>query len=152
RQACGQLWQEALANLDRLNKRASLERSATSPVFTDEAWDELLSLAKDLRTLWSCPTTEDRDRKEILRSLVSRVVVEEKREGFVRLTIHGADGGRQTRLEVNLPTPYAGRRIRELTGLSPRDIAAKLNEEGLRTQKGKLWSAPVVLARLPEAV
>ncbi len=42
------------------------------------------------------------------------------------------------------------RRIRELTasGLHPRAIAERLNQDGLKTRQGRRWSAELVAARL----
>ena len=43
---------------------------------TGEQKNALLSLAKDLPSLWGSPTTQDKDRKRILRLLVKDITVE----------------------------------------------------------------------------
>lgn len=149
KEKCETLWQEALAELARLELRASSEPVAVDPVFTEEAWNELLILATDITAIFNAPTTENRDRKEIVRTLADRGVVEKQSDDVICVTIRRADGEPDVRLEVKL-VKYAYRMIAELaaSGLEPAEIARRLNEEGLCTHKGQPWSERTVGRRI----
>ena len=62
-------------------------------------------LGKDLGRVWSAPTTTDRDRKELLRTLLAEVLVDVDRPAaHVCLTLRWR-GGALTELQVPLPRP-----------------------------------------------
>ena len=62
-------------------------------------------LGKDLGRVWSAPTTTDRDRKELLRTLLAEVLVNVDRPAArVCLTLRWR-GGALTELQVPLPRP-----------------------------------------------
>jgi hypothetical protein len=127
--------QEALAELKRLERRVRSGLASADPVFTDEAWTELLALSQNIAGILSAPTTEHRDRKELFRTLWDCAVLE-KRDDKVIVTLRRADGGPDTSGDVKL-MKYAYRMIAELSakGLPAAEIARRLNEEGLRTHK-----------------
>jgi hypothetical protein len=61
----------ALAAVEReRGKLAALEQARPAPL-TDDERTALTRLARDLPRLWNAPTTTDRDRKELLRTLVA---------------------------------------------------------------------------------
>ena len=63
----------------------------------------LLALGRDVRQAWSAPTTTDRDRKELLRTLIEEVtIVVERAEYRARLAVRW-HSGEITWLEVALP-------------------------------------------------
>src|SRR4051794_32521300 len=82
-------------------KLAALERARPAPL-TDDERVALTRLARDLPKVWTAPSTTDRDRKELLRTLVGDVIV----------TVHAAErradvelcweGGARTHLSVRL--------------------------------------------------
>jgi len=57
-------------------------------------------LGGDLRKVWNAPTTTDRDRKELLRTLLEEVILNLKRtEGHAQLTLRWR-GGVITALDI----------------------------------------------------
>ncbi len=103
-------------------------------------------LAADIPALWAAPTTTMAERKEILRQIVQRVVVDAHGASErVRVVIEWV-GGAHTEGEVIRPVarleqlsyyPRLCERVRVLAaqGLSTATIAARLNAEGYRPPK-----------------
>ena len=118
--------------------------------------NERRRLARDLPRVWNAPTTTDRDRKELLRTLVRDVIV----------TVHAAErradvelcweGGARTELSVRLNVRGPERRrlpddtvelIRRLAAHHPdQQIAAILARNGHRTGTGLAFTAARVRA------
>jgi excisionase family DNA binding protein len=107
-----------------------------------------------LPRLWNAATTSDRDRKELLRTLITEItitVIEEPRRAAIE--IHW-EGGARTELEVRLWRRGAKRSctpedtielIRRLAVHHPdNQIASILNNQGRRTGTGLLFSEPRV--------
>jgi hypothetical protein len=106
------------------------------------------ALAEDIPALWQAPTTTAADRKEIVRCLVERVVVQVQPDSAaVAVTIHW-QGGSTTEHAVVRPV----RRYEQLgnweellgrivalrqEGQTAVAVAARLNQEGYRTPKGR---------------
>src|SRR4051812_16270712 len=143
--------EDALAAVEReQGKLAALEQARPAPL-TDDQRAALARLARDLPRLWNAPTTTDRDRKELLRTLVRDVIV----------TAHRADkradveicweGGARTELTVRLNARGPERRrlpedtvelIRRLAAHHPDDqIASILSKNGHRTGTGLTFTA-----------
>jgi len=110
----------------------------------------LMSLARDLPTVWDAPSTDMRLKQRIVRILIREIVAdidEEKRE--VVLLIHWW-GGRHTELRFpkNLPGMHghctsleAVDVMRRMAGLFPdREIAATLNRLRIKTGHGNAWT------------
>jgi hypothetical protein len=93
----------------RLQKLASAEaelhrREQQRPrTLTEEERRKINILGSDLRLVWSAPTTTDRDRKELLRTLLEEVIlkVERKENHHADLTLRW-HGGMITKLNVQL--------------------------------------------------
>jgi excisionase family DNA binding protein len=144
----------ALSELERERRKlAELERRRPQPLTAPER-QALAKLARDLPRLWTAPTTTDRDRKELLRSLISEVTVtvrEEPRRAEIEVAW---EGGARTELQVRLVRRGFKRTctpedtvelIRALAAHHPdRQIAAILNKQGRRTGTGLLFSEPRV--------
>jgi hypothetical protein len=98
---------------------------------------EAAELAADVERIWKAPTTTDRDRKELLRILVRRVVVEERAAERLRLRIEWTDDANPTPVEVWLQQGV-DRLIEELSasGLTHEEIAARLTDLGVNTRRG----------------
>jgi len=124
-------------------------------VLSIEEQERIRRLAADVPALWHAASTTDVDRKEILREVIDRVVVNVEGESeWVEAKIHWA-GGHQTytrfrrpvhRLEQLSTWSRLLQRIQDLlkAHLSVPRIAAQLNAEGLRTVDGKLFSEACV--------
>ena len=146
--------ESALGELERERRKlAELECRRPEPL-TDAERQALARVARDLPRLWNAPTTTPRDRKELLRSLISEVVVT-VREDPRRAEIEIAwEGGARTELQVALVrrgtkstcTPEGTvELIRALAAHHPdRQIAAILNKQGRRTGTGLLFTEPRV--------
>jgi DNA invertase Pin-like site-specific DNA recombinase len=120
-------------------------------LLTAEEQERIRRLAADVPSLWHAASTTDADRKEILREVIERVVVNVRGESeWVDAKVHWA-GGHQSCTRFRRPVlrfdqlstwPQLLQRLRDLLRgrLSVPQIAAKLNEEGLRTADGTPFS------------
>ena len=108
-------------------------------------------LGSDLRQVWAAPTTTDRDRKEVLRTLLEEVTFDLKRaEGMAHLTLRWR-GGAITVLDVPVPRfrPMGPRTdedtislLRRLAALYPDEvIAGILNRQDRKTATGERFTA-----------
>ena len=108
-------------------------------------------LGSDLRQVWTAPAITDRDRKELLRTLLEEVILNLKRaEGHAHLTLRWR-GGAITVLDVPVPRfqpmgPRTGEDtislLRRLAGLYPDEvIAGILNRQGRQTATGERFTA-----------
>lgn len=139
-------WEQALAGQQRLTEEHDRFLRARPSALTAAERAAITELATDIEGLWTAPTTTDKDRKEIIRALVTDVT----------LTVHGTServavaitwaGGHVTRGELARPVaradqlsyyPQLADRIRDLRrqGLSAARIAGQLNAEGFRPPK-----------------
>ena len=111
----------------------------------------LRALGADLREVWNAATTTDRDRKELLRTLLEEVMMDVKRaEGEAHLTLHWR-GGAITTLDVPVSRfrPMGPRTdedtislLRRLATLYPDEvIAGVLNRQGRKTAMGERFTA-----------
>ena len=111
----------------------------------------LRALGTDLREVWNAATTTDRDRKELLRTLLEEVMMDVKRaEGQAHLTLHWR-GGAITTLDVPVSRfrPMGPRTdedtlslLRRLAALYPDEvIAGILNRQGRTTAMGERFTA-----------
>jgi hypothetical protein len=135
---------QAIGDYKRAQSEAASLSSAPDP-FTAGAFAELVELCADLPALFYAATTNHRDRKEILRTMVERVVVTGRTPETISAVIRWADGSEPTTVEARLAR-FAHRVIRELgeQGLSNVEIAKRLNEMGLTTSRGKAWTRVTV--------
>jgi DNA invertase Pin-like site-specific DNA recombinase len=138
-------YEEALAAVEReRGKLAALEGARPVPLSEAER-RALLRLARDLPRLWGAATTSDRDRKELLRTLVREVVVTVYRaEARARAEVFW-EGGARSELSLRLNrscVPHATPEdlvtlIRSLAVYHcDREIAIVLNKQGRRTGRG----------------
>ncbi|MBV8136053.1 MAG: recombinase family protein, partial [Deltaproteobacteria bacterium] len=111
----------------------------------------LQRLGADIRQVWTAPTTTDRDRKELLHTLLGEVILNLKRaEGRAHLTLHWR-GGAFTTLDVPVPKfkPMGPRTdedtislLQRLATLYPDEvIAGILNRQGRKTATGERFTA-----------
>ena len=137
--------EEALANLEReRGKLAQLDR-ARPTALTEQERDALVALARELPRLWAAETTTDRDRKELLRTLIGEVIVtadHEKRRAAVEVQW---EGGARTELSFALKVPGKLDRLGEDTielirrlaeHHTDRQIAGILSRQGRLTGTG----------------
>lgn len=144
-------WEGALRELKEAEAEL-VRREHTRPlVLTPAERASLLALGKDLNAVWSAPTTTDRDRKELLRTLLEEVVMTVEREKFnAHLTLRWR-GGLLSELDVPLPRsrPATIRTeedtielLRRLATHYPDTvIAGILNRQGRTTARGLSFTA-----------
>ncbi len=82
-------------------KLAALEHARPQPLTSAER-DALSRLARDLPRLWDARTTTDRDRKQLLRTVISEVVVTVHAEQRHAALEVAWEGGARTELTVKL--------------------------------------------------
>jgi DNA invertase Pin-like site-specific DNA recombinase len=108
-------------------------------------------LGSDIRQVWTAPAVTDRDRKELLRTLLEEVILNLKRaEGHAHLTLRWR-GGAITVLDVPVPRfkPMGPRTdedtislLRRLAALYPDEvIAGILNRQDRKTATGERFTA-----------
>jgi DNA invertase Pin-like site-specific DNA recombinase len=144
-------WESALQELKAAEAEfAQRERSRPRPL-TREERDSILALGKDLKSVWSAPTTSDRDRKELLRTLLEDVTLQVEREkSNAHLTLRWR-GGLLSELDVPLPRSHPAPirtaedtidLLRRLAALYPDAvIAGILNRQGRKTATGLPFTA-----------
>lgn len=142
--------EETLAAVEReRHALQAVERTQPAPL-TETERRAVSRLARALPRVWEAPTTTDRDRKELLRALVTEVVLTvDRTEGRARLEIFW-EGGATTELAVALNTTSPKRTdtptdlvtlITRLASQHDAQIAAVLSRQGRLTATGLPFTA-----------
>jgi excisionase family DNA binding protein len=158
--------EDALAEVEReRGKLAAVEHARPQPL-TDAERRALAALARDLPRLWDATTTTDRDRKQLLRTLIREIVVtvnSEQRRADAEIFW---EGGARSELAVKLnargpETRRLGEDTIELIRRlaehhTDQQIAAILSRQGYRTGTGLAFTETRVRAarfraRIPAA-
>ncbi|MFN7609631.1 MAG: recombinase family protein [bacterium] len=137
-----------LANAEADLRRRESQRLAT---ISPDQMHRLRILSTDLKRVWYAATTTDRDRKELLRTILEEAVLNLKRtEGHAQLILRWR-GGAITTLDVAVPRfrPEGPRTdddtialLRRLALLYPDEvIAGILNRQGRKTAMGERFTA-----------
>jgi DNA invertase Pin-like site-specific DNA recombinase len=144
-------WENRLRDLAKaemeLRRREQQQPSTINP----EQLKRIQMLGSDIGLVWSATTTTDRDRKQLLRTLLEEVILNLKRaEGRAHLTLRWR-GGAFTTLDVAVPRfkPLGPRTdedtislLRRLAALYPDEvIAGILNRQGRKTATGERFTA-----------
>lgn len=139
-------WEAALAEAERLGSDYQRFTETQPKVLTTAERQAITTLAEDLPAVWHAPSTTPADRKELLRTLIETITVAVVGDSeLVEVTITWA-GGHQTHGQATRPVarldqlsyyPRLLARVSELAdhGATPRQIAERLNTEGLRPPK-----------------
>ena len=139
-------WESSLRELKAAEAELARREHARPLVLTAEERASLLALGKDLTAVWSAPTTTDRDRKELLRTLLDEVVMTVQREtSNAHLTLRWR-GGLLSEIDVPLPRSRPApirtaedtiELVRRLAAHYPDTvIAGILNRQGRTTATG----------------
>jgi DNA invertase Pin-like site-specific DNA recombinase len=140
--------EDALEHLDTLKRQIGDTLPAVPARLTTEDAAELVSLATHIEELWSAPTTTNEDRKRLLRTVISRVLVREGTEDVLELDIVWV-GGLTERFRV---LRYGG--INELvralwkTGKDAQTIIDELSARGVTSHLGEAFTKNAVQVRL----
>ena len=149
-------WEEKLQAQQALEEEYHRVLQQQLRVLTSEERAAIQQLAADIPALWNAPTTMDADRKEILRQVVERVVVDAQGTSEqVRVWITWAGGGQTEGVLIRPIARYTQRsdyarlcaRVQELTdtGWSLEAIAHQLEADGSPPlRRGHRWSGSSV--------
>jgi excisionase family DNA binding protein len=134
-----QRWEAKLAAVAEAESTLGSQRAQRRPLPNTAG---LKTLAADLTRLWNEPTTSPRDRKRVLRTLISDVTLTSDPAGDeIRVGIRWRAGAREehiaarTRMRTDHDAIQLVKR-RKLEGQRDTDIAAELRALGLRTARG----------------
>ncbi len=147
-------WETKLAALDDAETELARRQTARPRTLTHDERATLAALGADISAVWSAPTTTDRDRKELLRTLLEEVRVDVNRqEKRAELTLRWR-GGAITELRLELrgahqPTTRTDEDtialIRRLAVHYPdATIAGVLNRQGRQSATGQRFTATIV--------
>jgi DNA invertase Pin-like site-specific DNA recombinase len=144
-------WEQRLRQLEAVREELTRREQQRPHALRAEERAAIRLLGTDLKSVWSAPTTSDRDRKELLRALLEEVIIALQRDEFrAHLTMRWR-GGAITQLDVPIPRfqPMGPRTdedtislLRRLATLYPDDvIAGILNRQGRKTATGERFTA-----------
>lgn len=144
-------WESALQELKTAETELAQREHARPRSLTRAERDSLLALGTDLKRVWSAPTTSDRDRKELLHTLLEDVTLRVERDAYTaHLTLRWR-GGLFSELEVPLPRSHPApiRTTEDTIDLLRRlavhypdtQIAGILNRQGRTTATGLSFTA-----------
>jgi excisionase family DNA binding protein len=147
-------FEQALGELEREQRKLAELQSHRAEPLTRAERQALGQIAKDLPRLWAAQTTTDRDRKELLRTLISEIVVtvtDTPRQAQIEICW---EGGARTQLTIALTQrgPERTRTPEDTVALigrlaahsSDQQIAAILNKQGRRTGTDQPFTEPRV--------
>jgi DNA invertase Pin-like site-specific DNA recombinase len=146
-------WENALAELAKVEAELALREQQRPRALTEDERERLLALGTDLGRVWSAPTTTDRDRKQLLRTLIEEVLIDVVREERRAMLTVRWRGGAITELAVALPKPQPAIRTDEDTiellerlavHYDDGKIAGILNRQGRRSATGERFTAIIV--------
>jgi hypothetical protein len=144
-------WEQRLGELARRQEElARFKASRPTPLSTQE-WRWLQTAGADLAAVWNAPTTSDRDRKQLLRCLITEVVVTVDRARTVAdltvVWVGGATSALSSKLNHSgghrhATTAEVLELIRRLAvHYDDEQIAFTLNAKRLRTGKDNSFTA-----------
>jgi excisionase family DNA binding protein len=134
-------WEAKLREL--ADAEAELVRQAAEPV--EPARADIEALARDLPRLWAAPSTSHRDRKRLLRALISDVTLTSQADApEIHIGIHWRSGA-SDQLTVLRPVAARTQRSQDVLGIlrelgpahSDARLAEHLNQTGHLTASGR---------------
>lgn len=156
-------WEEALASEKKLKREYSQFLDDQPSVLTEVERKAIQQLASDVPGLWSASTTTSKERQEIVRLLIERIIVlVEGNTEKVYIEIHWC-GGHKTNTFLVRPVAkleqlsYYNQLLERAKTLSEEnmglvDIATRLNQEGFRPAKRReQFNASMVSSLLVKA-
>ncbi|MCA1681664.1 MAG: recombinase family protein, partial [Actinobacteria bacterium] len=145
-------WETALRDLDAAQAELARRETARPAALSDEQRAAILALGQDLDQVWTAPTTTDRDRKQLLHTLLDEVNITVHRDhtqGRADLVLRWK-GGATTDLSVPIKRKPPKIRtdedtielVRRLAVHYPdAKIAGILNRQGRRTARELSFTA-----------
>ena len=144
-------WENRLRDLAKAEMELRHREQQRPNTMSPEQFQRIQTLGSDISQVWTATATTDRDRKELLRTLLEEVILNLKRaEGRAHLTLRWR-GGAFTTLDVPVPRfkPMGPRTDEDTISLLPRlaalypdeVIAGILNRQGRKTATGERFTA-----------
>lgn len=139
-------WEHTLAEQQQLTEDHERFLASRPAALGPNQLAAIAGLARDVPAIWNAPTTTNADRKELLRTLLERVLVTVEGDSEnVQVTLVWA-GGATTTAQLVRPVAHLDQlsyfpQLREqmaalaAAGLTPAAIADQINAEGLRPPK-----------------
>jgi len=144
-------WENRLRDLSKAEEELNRRTLQLPKPLGPDQLNRLHVLGADLRNVWDAPTTTDRDRKELLRTLLDEVIISVKRsDGEAHLTLRWRGGAISTLTLPILRYQPSGPRtdedtialLKRLAILYPDEvIAGILNRQGRKTATGQRFTA-----------
>ena len=147
-------WEQALRTLADAEAELRRREAQRPKTLTPQEKTAILALGADIGTVWDAATTTDRDRKELLRTLLEEVIISvDRQDKRAELTLRWR-GGALSELTVALPrqAPPTIRTDEDTLTLLRRlavhhpdaTIAGILNRQGRRSARGQTFTASIV--------
>jgi hypothetical protein len=144
-------WENRLRDLSAAQAELHRREQQQPPPIGQDQRQRICALGSDLQQVWSAATTTDRDRKELLRTLLEEVIIAvDRTEHCAHLTMRWR-GGTLTTFDLSLPhyKPSGIRTDEDTIALMTRlathysddVIAGILNRQGRRTAYGERFTA-----------
>jgi hypothetical protein len=141
-------WETRLSEVAAAENDRALQQQAQTPLPPP---DVLAAAVADMRALWEAPTTSDKDRKRLLRTLLGDVTLAQCPDSpDLRIGLRWKSGASQELIVQRRPAVTEWRRASDETvalarELGPRmnnpDLATALNAAGQRTGAGRVFDA-----------
>lgn len=143
------LWDQALNKVEQLEQDLKREQQNHRPI-DDTQRRQLYWLATDLVRLWQLPSTDDRTKTRIIRTVIEDIIAKTSDDGeWHCVAIHWV-GGIHSEIRLNknkrgdngrTTSGEAVKLIRQLAEITDDgDIARVLNRCGLKTGTGQSWN------------
>ena len=142
-------YEQALIKVEHLQQELAQEKAQHQP-FDESQRQTLYALADDLPRLWSLPSTDERTKTRLIRTLIESIIAKAERNGnYNCFAIRWAGG---VHSEIRLKRNQRGENglktnrdvielVKELATITAdSDIARILNRCGLKTGHGLSWN------------
>jgi hypothetical protein len=141
-------WERAIQRRDELKRHLAGQSPEAAATVDPGMASRLVELTRNIRELWEAATTTNEDRKRLLRTVLTKVVVKESNREAVVLELIWVGGLHQTveALRSKGVDRFVVEKHRQ--GKVPHVIANELNTARLRDAYGRLFSAQSVRQRL----
>lgn len=144
-------WEQRLSELEQAQAELARKSQLRPRTLSPEDYQRIRVLGADLKRVWAAPTTTDRDKKELLRTLLEEVIIAVQRDEFrAHLTLRWK-GAMISEIDVHLPRLNPARirtdedtveLVRRLAVHYPDGvIAGILNRQGRKPVRGERFSA-----------
>jgi transposase len=144
-------WNEKLRALNEAHETCEKQRQADRAVLDEKQRQEVLSLARDFPRLWRDQRVSYRERKRMVRLLIEDVTLVKGEQISIGICFRG---GATRRLTIPLPLPsyrtwqtppdIVAQIDRLLDQYTEGEIAVRLNQQGLRSGKGRRFQCKTI--------